>query len=214
MPILDKVNTFVKSIAATDDVNSNESANTEQENKYTSKKYSYHFGIDDIKFSQININETMFFISDEIEIGTLSKSEYIQLASEYSEGDYGSVEFYILDGPNETPILPCNTKSVMDEKVFYGYNTRFTIDEDNDIIVKKDGAIADVTFEKAKESNDKNYTVSYTPIDAHNIRPTSDIIKVKAILRTYDKDAAAPYIKSIAIKKYGGTLLWDSEITK
>ena len=41
----------------------------------------------------------------------------------------------------------------------------------------------------------------------------NDVVKVKAILRTYNKNTEAPSIKRLAIKKYGRNSLWkDSTI--
>lgn len=179
--------------------------------EFRAKKFSYHFGIDTLNFSQISVNENMCFISEDIEMGDLKEDEYIQLTSEFDTGENGSIEYYIIDGSEPKPILPANTEVVIDEKIFFGLRTRFSIDTDSEVIIKKNGAPIDITLEQAINSNEDGYTVSYTPIDAHNIRVKNYIVKVKAILRTYNKNSEAPHIKNIAIRKYGRSSLWKSD---
>lgn len=177
------------------------------------RKYSYHFGIDEINFSQITINKNMCFISQDIEIDTLSEDEYIQLSAEYSTGGNGSIEFYIIDGSEPIAILPIGTETVLNEKIFSGLRSRFAINEDEPVIVKKDGVKIDLDLEQAINSNEDGYTVSYTPLDAHNVKPINNTIKIKAILRTYDENSEAPFIKSMAVRKYGRSSLWLSSTT-
>lgn len=174
----------------------------------TAKKYSYHFGIDTINFSQIRIEENMCFISDNIEIGYLEEDEYIQLTSEFNTGENGSIEFYVLDGSEAKSILPIGTEVIIDEKIFFGLRTRFSINNNEPITIKKNGVIVDVSLEQAINSNEDGYTVSYSPLDAHDLIVKNDVIKIKAILRTYNKNNEAPFIKRLAIKKYGRNSLW------
>lgn len=187
------------------------SRSSENTSSFTAKKFSYHFGIDYINFSQISVNENMCFISEDIEMGDLKEDEYIQLTSEFDTGENGSIEFYILDGSEPKPILPIGTETVINEKIFFGLRTRFSIDTDNEVIIKKNGSPIDITLEQAINSNEDGYTVSYTPIDAHNIRVNNYTVRVKAILRTYNKNSEAPHIKNIAIRKYGRSSLWTSD---
>lgn len=174
----------------------------------TSKKYSYHFGIDSINFSQVRIEQNMCFISDDIEIGYLDEDEYIQLTSEFNTGENGSIEFYILDGSEAKSILPIGTEVVLDEKIFFGLRTRFSINNNEPITIKKNGVVVDVSLEQAINSNEDGYTVSYSPLDAHDLIVKNQVVKVKAILRTYNKNTEAPFIKRLAIKKYGRNSLW------
>lgn len=183
--------------------------NSNSTSKFTEKKYTYHFGIDSIELSEIHVEDNMCFISEDIEIGELAEDEYIQLVSSYDTGDNGSVEFYILDGSEPKPILPIDTSVVINEKVFFGLRPRFAIDTDHDVVIKKDGSTVDTSLDQAIDSNKDGYTVSYTPLDAHDLTIKNHSIRVKAILRTYDKNAEAPYIKNIAIKKYGRSTAWE-----
>ena len=178
-----------------------------------SKKYSYHFGIDSINFSQVRIEQNMCFISENIEVGYLQEDEYIQLTSEFNTGENGSIEFYILDGLEAKSILPIGTEVVLNEKIFFGLRPRFSINNNEPITIKKNGVVVDVSLEQAINSNEDGYTVSYSPLDAHDLIVKNDVVKVKAILRTYNKNTEAPSIKRLAIKKYGRNSLWkDSTI--
>lgn len=188
--------------------------NDSSTSKYTEKKYSYHFGIDNIELSEIYVEDNMCFISEDIEIGELAEDEYIQLTSSYNTGDNGSIEFYVLDGAEPAPILPIDTDTVINEKIFFGLRTRFAIDTDCDVVIKKDGSVVDTTLDQAINSNKDGYTVSYTPLDAHDLVTKNYSIRVKAILRTYDKNAKAPYIKNIAIRKYGRSTAWERATKK
>lgn len=178
----------------------------------TAKKYAYHFGIDYVKVSQIKLEHNMCFISEDIEIGYLNEGEYIQLMADYNSGEQGSVEFYILDGSDPKAILPIGTETVLDEKIFFGLRSRFSVDNDEPIAVKKNNVVVDVDLNQAIASNEDGYTVSYTPIDAHDLIVKNNTIKIKVILRTYNKNAEAPYIKRLAIKKYGRNSLWNDNI--
>lgn len=175
------------------------------------KNYIYNFGIDEIKIGQSSIEDTAAFVSNEIEVGILNKEEYIQITSQYSCIN-DSIEFYIIDGTEAKPILPIGEEKVIDEKIFYGLRTRFSIDEKEDIVIKKNGIITDTTLEQAINSNEGGYTVTYTPINAHSVIPSNNHIKIKAILRLYDKTTAPPHIKSITIKKYGRASVWKNMI--
>ena len=57
--------------------------------------------------------------------------------------------------------------------------------------------------------NKDTLTIDYVPINAYSVRPASQYIKVKAIIRNYDKNSEAPYIENITIKKFGGSSLWE-----
>ena len=166
------------------------------------KKYIYNFGIDSINFSNVNINNDTCFISNEINLEY--NNCYIQLLAEYDEGDNGSIEFYIIDGSEEKAILPLNQEKVFNEKIFSNLKTRFTIDESQKIIIKKDGVLINTNFEQAQKLNESNLTISYTPINAHNIKIKNKNIRVKIIMRTYDNKTCIPYVKKINIRKYKG----------
>ena len=168
----------------------------------TIKKYIYNFGIDSINFSNMNIDNNTCFISNEINLEY--NNDFIQLLAEYDEGDNGSIEFYIIDGSEEKAILPLNQEKVFNEKIFSNLKTRFAIDESEKIIIKKDGVLLNTNFEQAQKLNESNLTISYTPINAHNIKIKNKNIRIKAIIRTYDNKTCIPYVKKISIRKYKG----------
>lgn len=172
------------------------------------KKYYYYlFGLDKIEIMYVTKSNKSCFISKEIKIDKLKNNEYISLDSTYS-CEEGSVEFYIIDGTNEIPILPENRTEVIHEKVFYKTPTRFVIDNINSIKVYKNGIPAKISLNEAISDPEENYTVSYIPKDSSAIENLiNDKIKIKAIIRTYNEDYI-PFIKSIQIKKYGGGALW------
>ena len=68
--------------------------------------YSYEFGIKQINLGYSELNKSMCYISDEIDLGELDKDTYIQLSSNYDTGINGSIEFYIEDSLNSKAILP------------------------------------------------------------------------------------------------------------
>lgn len=175
-------------------------------------KFSYHFGIDEIYFDEVILDNNMCFISEDIDIGSLDKDEYIQLSATYDSGDNGSIEFYILDGSEARPIMPIEDSIVINEKIFYGLIPRFSIDESEEMIIKKNGSVMDISLNNAIKSNEDGLTITYTPLDAYNLIVNNYTIQVKAILRTYDKTVKAPSIKNISIRKYGRSLLWSTDI--
>lgn len=175
-------------------------------------KFSYHFGIDEIYFDEVILDNNMCFISEDIDIGSLDKDEYIQLSATYDSGDNGSIEFYILDGSEARPIMPIEDSIVINEKIFYGLIPRFSIDESEEMIIKKNGSVMDISLNNAIKSNEDGLTITYTPLDAYNLTVNNYTIQVKAILRTYDKTVKAPSIKNISIRKYGRSLLWSTDI--
>ena len=100
------------------------------------------------------------------------------------------------------------------ERIFPEESLRFDIDDDlfalGIINVKRDGLAIDSTYDDIKNLYDAKYSVSYQPKnDCYNYTPINDSIKVKAIMRLYGSTIdTIPYIKSINVRKYGGTTLW------
>lgn len=173
------------------------------------KKYNYLFGIDKVNIGNSIRPENSCFVSNEIEIGFLNEEDYIQLSAKYDIGLNGSIEFYIIDGSNIKPILPIEENQVIDEKIFTGFKTRFSIDSTKNIIIKENGIISSLSLEEVYNSEKTNLTITYTPINSYSVKTENHSIKIKAILRLYDNNTAAPYIKEIAIKKFGGSTLWE-----
>jgi hypothetical protein len=173
-------------------------------------KYEYFFGLDKIDFCNVEILPNSCFISKSKTIGTLDSDEYIQLDATYNSSIGSSVEFYIVDGSIDIPILPTNITMVTDEVIFYGKSTRFQIDNNKDVIIKKDGQVINLSIEEAIKMNDGLYTVSYTPVNAYKYRPINNTIKVKVIQRLFDDELPASNVSKVKIRKYGGNALWKN----
>lgn len=179
-------------------------------------KYSYYFGIDNLKVKNVKINETCCFISKTIYLESIEEEDYIELDANYYIDDISSIEFYIIDGENEIPILPINDTKVMNEKVFFGLSTRFIVDDSNEVIIKQDSKITtytlnDVLYPTTIDTS-LNYNITYTPKTSYKYKPLNNNIKVKVIIRTYGVQEYIPYVKSIKIRKYGGSALWSQTI--
>lgn len=171
------------------------------------KFYYYLFGLDKISIQYAEPDMKSCFISKEIKIESLKEHEYLALQADYL-CEKGNIEFYIIDGTNEIPILPEGENIVSEEQVFYKVATRFTVDDITSIKVYKDSVPSKVSLNEAVNDPQEGYTVSYAPKAATSIdNILSNTIKVKAIIRCYDKNYI-PFIKSIRIKKYGGDTLW------
>lgn len=184
------------------------------ENIMTVTKYIYVFGIDKIDVGLIDFNNDCYFMSETIETGKFNDGDYLQLQVDDNYGEFSSIEYFIVDGDIEIPILPVNEQYVYNEKIFPENDLRFAIDDDlyakGVINIKKDGLVINTTLDDIKDSYDATYCVSYQPVnDCYNYTPINDSIRVKAIIRIFGETVdTVPHIKSISIKKYGGTTLW------
>ena len=78
------------------------------------------------------------------------------------------------------------------------------------VAIKKDGLIINTSIDEVKDLYDANYCVSYQPIkDVYSYTPINNSVRVKAIIRIFgDTIDTIPYIRTISIRKYGGTTLW------
>lgn len=176
----------------------------------SNKYYYYLFGLDKISVQYSEPDSKSCFVSKEIKIESLKENEYLALQADYS-CENGNIEFYIIDGTNEIPILPEGETTVVEEQVFYKVATRFTVDDISSIKMYKDSIPSKTSLNEAINNSEEGYTVSYTPKSATAISSIlNNTIKVKAILRCYDKNYI-PFIKSIQIKKYGGDTLWTDQ---
>lgn len=179
------------------------------ENLFVDQKkfYYYLFGLDKISIEYVDVEESSCFVSKDIKVDNLKEDEYIALEADYS-CEEGNIEFYIIDGTTEIPILPESQKNVLHEKIFYKTPTMFTIDDISSIKIYDNRVPSKVNINNAMNSTDERFTVSYKPKNATTIETLmNNTIQVKAVIRTYNKNYI-PYIKSIQIKKYGRSSLW------
>ena len=181
----------------------------------TEQKSLFVFGIDKINIQNNKFNQTCCHITQDINIGLLDENVYIELMAHYNCGNNASVEFYIIDGNNEIPILPKSDVLVNNEKIFFGQSTRFLIDYEYYAapIIKKDGEVDQtLTLQNAIKDPIGKYTIQYKPLNAYQYKPSSSLLKVKTILRVYNDYDAIPYVDNIKIMKYGRGTLWTENI--
>ena len=170
--------------------------------------FTYMFGIDSIEIKKVEQHSESAFISELIDIGTLKEDEYIQLNIEQFNDENCSVEYSILDGDVDVPIIPIGTKHIENEKIFMTLPLRFTQDESLYAVIKRNGVVVDISLEYAKNQNDGIYSIDYTPSLNYNYTPINSTIRVKAVIRRFGPVQTNPYISSIKVRKYGGDLLW------
>lgn len=181
--------------------------------------YNYIFGFDSFSFINTVLEKTGYFISDYISIGKLTELEYISLHVSHVKDDSTCIEYSILDGEKEIPIIPLGIDIVENEPIFNNAETRFGRDYNvtgKDYVrevIKKDGQLADISFDDAIDMNDGQYTITYKPnVNNHNAWPINSEIRVKAYIRTFGSDIKknVPYIDMITIRKFGEETLWTN----
>lgn len=176
--------------------------------KLLGEYYDYAFGINKIKLKQTVVKKVSGFISSEIKIGNV---DYVEISINVSSKN-SSIEYYIIDGIKEIPILPVEDSIVFREKLFPGISTRFLPDLNKNITIYKDGNISPLSFNDigALELNRNEYSISYYPVkDPHRYVPENRQIKIKVIERCLKKEVPA-IINSIVILKYGGDNIWNT----
>lgn len=157
--------------------------------------YTNYFGLNSFAVSNREFAETSGILTESISV---EKDISLKLHAEVQCGDGASVEFSILDGSVEKPILPAETKMVEHEKMIFGLPQRF----------RGIGMAYYRNGEGCQEPTDEQmadravYTVSYTPAsDAYEVTPEHDTVQVKVIFRVYDKDARMPEVSNIRIEQ-------------
>jgi len=184
---------------------------------YKDYKYRYSYCLNNPIMQYKDISKAAGFVSQPISVSSCS---YVELSAEQTLG----VEYYVIDGNVEVPILPRDTNYVKEEKLFFGFMPRFAVAEPNDIIVKKNGILTGITTMSDLETfliantvkgsgvsfdNNYSYTISYKPNEsAKRYFPKSDIIKVKGIQRII-VDIIPCNINNIKILKFGNKRQWQ-----
>lgn len=171
--------------------------------------FTYLFGLDSIDLKYIEQHKDSCYISEAINIGTLSEKEYIQLHVEELLDDNSTIEYSLLDGNIEIPMLPYRTTMVKNERLFSALPLRFNQDYSLEYIIKKDGVITDISLDDAKLQVLNRFSVDYYPSKLYNYTPINSNIKIKATIRTYNKtEIDTSFLKAIKIRKYGGDVPW------
>lgn len=147
-------------------------------------RYIYHLGVDEAIFSNVVHEENSVCVTPLIEIGKLDKEEYLMLEAEFK----GNVEFYILDGDKTIDILPVNQTKIENEKMFFGLLPRFIVDDQYDVIVKRNDVTIDEDYKtilnnKLYWGDNTVYNMSYVPIVQNSYRPIEERIQLKIIMR-------------------------------
>lgn len=169
--------------------------------------YNYMFGIDSIAIKNIEQEQDSCFISQPIDINELADGEYIQLHVEEVLNEDTTIEYSILDGDVEIPVLPFGSKIIKNEKVFNALPLRFNQDYSLAVTIKKDGITTDISLDDAKTQLLSRFSVDYFPEENYNYKPINSNIKIKAVIRSYSNATNNSYLKAIKIRKYGGDVL-------
>lgn len=186
--------TIVKS-ASGDAINSIAEADEDMTERHIF--YTNYFGLSKFELSQRKYRENSGIMT-----GDMNVTPYrpLKLLVEAKIPEKTSIEFSIIDGTEEYPILPEGVRVVTDEKVFLGTSPRFRSYRYH--YSKDFKSIGYSLSEKEIQVNDALYTVSYMPEgDAYTCKPSHSTVKVKAILRIYDENAEPPVINSIVLSQ-------------
>lgn len=164
--------------------------------------YQYELGIDRITVEQREMQKESGYVSDPVIVKDCS---YIELSS--VEVGNNPVEYYILDGIREIPLLPVEKTQVEHEELLYQMNTRFAVSDSFPVTIYEDDIETNLLLSD-KDSFDyaeHDYTVSYTPAAPYQYVPQNQTIRVKIL----QKKATLPTtIKAVSIRKHGGGVDW------
>lgn len=167
----------------------------------------YAFSLNNIKIQNKSIKNVYGIVSNDISLNNFS---YLKIDANILENDNSSYELSIIDGSTDIPILPISCTQVNNEKLIQNMSTRFYIDTSYSVNIKKNGVYYSnnyTSFDKSLLSSSDVYTISYTPLNSYKKTVSNSIIRLKLIIRIYDK-GYPPSISNIILKKYGGTLEW------
>lgn len=134
----------------------------------------------------------------------MGHGNYVELDAPSSPG----IEYYIVDGTEEAPILPISSERVNGEKLFPGLPTRFDIDKNKPVKIYENGKDTSLGYNDISNidfGGGKEYTIDYTPaslLKAHRHTLTGESIRVKIIARSNAT------IDSVTTIKHGGDTVW------
>lgn len=182
--------------------------NPSSDSSFTEKAI-YRFGLKNLTFCNKKYNKTSAIISSDIDV---SDASYITISVADEISYNSSVEYSIIDGTMETPILPENINRVDHEKVFFNLPTRFIIDSSSEEpVLYKSGIATDKNCAELSFDNleSDEYTISYIPGgEVHQYVSENDTVKLKIVIRNYGDNFSPAVINNILINKYGGGLAW------
>lgn len=212
---INNINTKIEMEEVVDIIRNNSAtynSKDELENIIEQDIYTYVFGIDNIDIKYVKPYNSSCFLSKDINIGTIKEGEYITLYSDYNIYAESGIEFSIIDGDIEIPIIPSNHNKVVGEKIFKQRDLRFDNDSEKEMSIKHNGLNTNTSLDDAKLLSTRHdiYSAEYYSLDnkGFSYSPLNRNIRIKAVLRRYNKAGEMPYIKNIKIRKFGGSSTW------
>ena len=172
------------------------------------EKLECRFGFQQLSVSTRKSAAASAMLSEKIDT---SRTERITIDCEIIHPDIGAVEIYIIDHNDEIPILPNQEQHVERERLFFGEDTRFPINQKQEIVLYEDNKqiTRDYLGLTARDFQKHIYTLSYTADGNYaEYKPIGDKIAIKIILRQY---AESPLfiIDNLIVHKYGETPVWN-----
>lgn len=171
--------------------------------KYYTEKANYEFGFKIMNTKSYNEAKNSVIVSDFIDLETFS---YITIEAEEEAEEDSVIEYSILSGTQEIPIIPeNNTRAIIKEKMFYGLDTRFVIDQSTaTYIIYEDGIKTSKTSPSFKNFEEHEYVIKYKAGgDPFKVIPPQNKIRIKVVIRNSGK------VNNIILKKHGGSLQWN-----
>jgi hypothetical protein len=165
----------------------------------------YRVGLDRIRVLKSHPAKVNGFITKEIKVHNCS---YLELSASVS-GE-GNIEYSIIDGLNETPIVPITQTDIIQERIIPGLSTRFGADGNSPVSIYQDGIKTDYGIDDLPnlDYGGGTYTISYKPVlTAYRYKPNNTEVKVKIVQRCMDNKAPAT-INSIVLLRHGGEKIW------
>lgn len=172
---------------------------------------AYYFGIDSIEASDQTVEKTSAYLSPEIDIGPGS---YLQLEVEANRNS--AIEYSIIEGEKETPIVPVGISEIAYEKLYWNLPTRFMIDTTKKVTILKNGVETTISRDmiSAEDYGTNTYAIRYTPVSqAHNYIPEGNKVRVKVVQRCGDGILPA-VIRHMTIHRFGGDDIWNIKGSK
>ena len=167
------------------------------------------FGFENFVICTRHPQEVSGLISKPIAV---NEASYIQIEAACEGEAHGSVEFYIVDGTQEVPILPKDQKTVMNEKMFYGMDLRFRPDMlQGNLLLYEDGVGCEKDYQNltAADFADHQYRITYVVAgDNATYFPNNDTVRIKIVVRQYDREPVS--VQYCIIHKFGETVSWTS----
>lgn len=176
--------------------------------KFYTEKARYRFGVKNIRFYERKFDRSSAVCSEPVNVDGIDS---ISLSMKAEPCYNSSVEFYVLDGAIEQPILPEGTVEIKQEKLFYGLGTRFVADR-NTVVLFEDGKPCRKNYLNISFADylDHEYTIDYVPLEpVYNYKPENSTIKIKMIIRNHTDVYSPAVIVGVTVNKHGGELAWN-----